>query len=275
MGKFSQTWSLMSECWQVLKQDKTLVLFPLISAICCMLLMASFAVPIVLTGVWHPPGHEAAMVQQVAYYGTLFAFYVVNYFIVIFFNSALVACAAARLTGGTPTFGDGIRTALSRLPVIAGWALVSATVGLLLKVIEDRSDKIGQIVAGLIGMAWTVMTFLVVPVLVIENKGPIAALKESTSLLKKTWGEQVISNCSFGLIFFVLSLPAFLLVGLAIYVHTSVVVAVCLSLAVIYWVALALINSALHAIFQTALYLYARDGHIEGFNAEVLGGALR
>ena len=204
MGKIARTWSLMSECWQVLKQDKSLLVFPLISGICCLLLLASFAVPLYTTGNWQPPGHDATTQRQVAYYGTLFAFYVCNYFIVVFFNAAIVACAAIRMGGGNPTVGDGLRAAASRLPVIAGWALVSATVGLILRIIEDRSDKIGQIIAGLLGMAWTVVSFLVVPILVIENKGPIAALQDSTALLKKTWGEQLISNFSFGMIFFVL-----------------------------------------------------------------------
>lgn len=275
MGKFTRTWSLMSECWQVLKEEKSLVLFPLISGICCLLLLASFAVPIYMTGAWHPPvGHDVERVRQVAYLGTLFAFYVANYFIVVFFNAAIVACAAIRLTGGAPTFADGLRAAGSRLPVIAGWALVSATVGLILRIIEDRSDKIGQIVAGLLGMAWTVISFLVVPILVIENKGPIAALKDSTSLLKKTWGEQLISNFSFGSIFFVLSIPAFALIFLGFYLGGAVAGIACVVFSVIYLIVLALIQSALQAIFQTALYLYARDGQVQGFRTEVLESAM-
>jgi hypothetical protein len=193
----------------------------------------------------------------------------------VFFNAAMVACAAIRLGGGQPTVADGLRAAASRLPVIAGWALVSATVGLILRIIEDRSDKIGQIVAGLLGMAWTVVSFLVVPVLVIENKGPIAALKESTGLLKKTWGEQLISNFSFGMIFVVLSIPAFALILLGFYLGGAVVGIVCVGLAAIYLITLGLIQSALQAIFQTALYLYARDGQVpEGFRAEVLESAM-
>jgi hypothetical protein len=274
MGKFSRTWSLMLECWHVLMQEKSLLVFPLISGICWLLLLASFAVPIFVTDSWRPPGHDAEPIRQVAFYGTLFAFYVASYFIVVFFNAAIVACAAMRLSGGTPTIGDGLRAAGARLPVIAGWALVSATVGLILRIIEDRSDKVGQIVAGLLGMAWTVVSFLVVPILVIENKGPIAALKDSTSLLKKTWGEQLISNFSFGAIFAVLTIPAFVVVILGFYLGGATVGIVCVCLAAIYWVALALVQSALQAIFQTALYLYARDGQVQGFRTEVLSGAL-
>jgi hypothetical protein len=159
--------------------------------------------------------------------------------------------------------------------VIAGWALVSATVGLVLRMIEDRSAKIGQIVAGLLGMAWTVVSFLVVPILVIENKGPIAALKDSTTLLKKTWGEQLVSNFSFGMIFFLLGIPAFGLILLGILLGNTLAMVACIALAVVYLIVLALVQSALQAIFQTALYLYARDGRVpDGFRAEVLGNAL-
>src|SRR5436190_24108713 len=110
--------------------------------------------------------------------------------------------------GGEPTVADGFRAASARLPVIAGWALVSATVGVVLRIIEDRSEKVGRFVAGLLGMAWTLVSFLVIPILVVENKGPLLALKESTKLLKKTWGEQLTGSFSFGLVFFLMSIPA-------------------------------------------------------------------
>ena len=274
MGKISQTWTLMSESWSVLKQEKNLLVFPLLSCVCCLLLLASFAIPIFATGAWHLPKHDAAPVRQVMYYGTLFAFYVANYFIVIFFNAAVVACTAMRLEGETPTFRAGLRVAASRLPVIAGWALVAATVGLVLRIAEDRSDKVGQFVAGLLGVAWSAMSFLVVPILVVENKGPIAALRESTGLLRKTWGQQLVCNFSFGFIFFLLSLPGIALLFLGFH-WGSAIGFTCLGLAVVYWILLSLIHSTLQTIFQTALFLYARDGHVEGFSSEVLEGALR
>ena len=276
MGKIARTWSLMSDSWQVLKLDKSLVVLPFISGICCLLLLASFAVPIYTTGAWHPPGHDAETYRQVLYYGTLFAFYFANYFIVVFFNAAIVACAATRMGGGNPTITDGLRTAASRLPVIIGWALVSATVGLILRIIEDRSDKVVQIIAGVLGMAWTLMSFLVVPILVIENKNPFAAMQESTALLKRTWGEQVVGNFSFSGIFFLLSLPAIGLIVLGFVMGSAIALIACVGLAIVYLILLSLIHTALQAIFQTALYLYARDGVVpEGFHGEVLETALR
>lgn len=276
MGKITRTWSLMGECWHVLMADKSLLIFPLLSGICCLMLLASFAVPLYLTHGWVPPSHDAAPTHQVAYYGSLFAFYVANYFVVVFFNTAIVACAAERMTGGNPTIGDGLRAATGRLPLIAGWAVVSATVGLILRVIEDRSDKVGAIVAGILGMAWTVISFLVVPVMVVENKGPFAALSESTRLLKQTWGEQLVSNFGFGGIFFLLSLPAFAVMISGFWLHLGTAIDLALVvLGVIYLIALSLVQSALQAIFQTALYLYARDGRVpDGFQSDTLEGAM-
>src|SRR5579859_1334341 len=111
MGKITRTWSLMSECWQILKQDKALLIFPLISGICCLLLLASFAVPLYVTNHWQPPGRDAGSTQQLLYYSVLFLFYVCNYFVVIFFNAGIIACATMRMTGGNPTVGDGFRAA--------------------------------------------------------------------------------------------------------------------------------------------------------------------
>ena len=107
MNKIQRTWSLMSACWQILKKDKEMLVFPLISGLCCLLVMASFALPLYFTGAWHPPKSDAATGQQVMYYGMLFLFYACNYFVVIFFNCAIVACATIRMTGGDLSVGDG------------------------------------------------------------------------------------------------------------------------------------------------------------------------
>jgi hypothetical protein len=275
MQKITRTWSMMSACWQVLKQDKSLVFFPLISGFCCLLLLASFAVPLFVTNHWQPPGRDAETTRQVAYYGVLFLFYVCNYFVIVFFNAALVSCAVLRLTGSTPTFGDGLRAASSRLPVIMGWVLISATVGLILRLIEDRSEKIGSLVAGLLGAAWTLVSFLVVPILVVENKNPFAALKESTGMLKKTWGERIVGNFSFGLIVLLLAIPGIALIVLGFFTGSPAAIATCVALGALYLIALALVQSALQAIFQAALFLYARDGQVpHGFEADVLGNAM-
>jgi hypothetical protein len=261
--KFSYTWELMRASWDVLKQDKELLIFPMLSGICCLLVLASFAAPIWYAGSWQPPARDAAWQRQAVYYGVLFLFYLCNFTVITFFNTAIIAGAIERMSGGDPTVASCLNAAFSRLPLIFGWALVSATVGLVLRFIEDRSEKVGSFVAGLLGMAWSIASFLVVPILVAERKGPIDALQGSAKMLRKTWGEQLVSNFSFGFVFFLLSIPAYLAIGLGIYAGAALKqlpLAIAAGvLAVAYLITLALVQSALQSIFQAALYLHARE----------------
>ncbi len=271
----------MRASWEVLKQDKELLFFPLLSAIGCVLVLASFAAPILALTDWQAAGESMAAgtaealsvsdgkvsADQIMQMLGLFLFYCCNYFVIIFFNAGLIACAEIRMEGGDPTVGDGLRAAWSRLPAILGWAVLAATVGLVLRMIEERSNLVGKIVAGLLGMAWSITSFLVVPILVIENEGPLSALQRSASMLKKTWGEQIIGNFSFGLIFIVLALPLALLLFTGIAAQSVALVVV----SVIGFIVIALAQSALQGIFQAALYLYMRDGEApEGFEASAL-----
>ena len=277
MGKTSQTWSFMRASWLVLKMDKKLLIFPLISGICCLFVIVSFVMNVEL------PENDASNTTT---YLIIFLFYFCNYFVIVFFNSAVIACATIRMGGGDPKVSDGLRAAITRLPLIAGWALVSSSVGLVLRIIESRFEKAGELVASLLGMAWTMVSFLVIPILVIEKKGPISAFKESKLLLKKTWGEQVVGHFGFGLIFFLLSLPALILIGAVIAAVTGVLIVplegmtgiamlIMIVLAVIYLIVLALIQSTLQAIFQAAIYLYARKGEVPaGFELEMLRNAI-
>lgn len=275
----------MRASWDVLRQDKELLLFPLFSGVCCVLVLASFAGPILAMTDWQAasdsmaPGAAQALMEtdgdplagQALYMATLFLFYFCNYFVIIFFNAGLIACARIRMEGGDPTVADGLREAWARLPAIAGWAAIAATVGLVLRMIEERSNLVGKIVAGLLGMAWSITSFLVVPILVIENEGPVSSLKRSAAMLKKTWGEQIIGNFSFGLIFVLLALPGVLLLALGVTANSVSLIVV----SVLYFIGIALAQSALQGIFQAALYLYMRDGEApEGFEAGALQGSI-
>src|SRR5205814_1944645 len=123
------------------RRDTSILIFPLLSGICCILVIASFALPMFMTDHWRPPAAEVTPAQKIAYYALLFLFYFCNYFVITFFNTALIACALARLTGGQPSVAGGFREAFSRIHLIFGWALLSATVGLILRIIEERFEK--------------------------------------------------------------------------------------------------------------------------------------
>lgn len=258
--RLSNGWELAKQSLQVLRLDKELMLFPAMSGLACLLVLASFAVPVWLSGEAEFIVQHREAPQNPLAYVLLFAFYFVNYFVIVFFNVGLVECAIIRFRGGDPTVGDGLHAATERLPQIVGWALVSATVGVILRVIESQSEKVGQFVAGLMGMAWGAATYFVVPVLVIEKVGPVDAVKRSFAILRKTWGEALTANFSIGLFVFAAHLLAIVPAVLGVLVAGVPGLIVGALITVVLWIMIALAAAALNAIVLAATYLYAAEG---------------
>ncbi len=277
-AKFAQSWSLVKASASVLRSDKELLVFPLVSAICSVIVAASFFVPALLGGMFSRMGDSGR--ADVGLYALLFAFYVVQYSVIIFFNSALVGAALIRLRGGDPTVADGFRIAMSKLPAILGYAVIAATVGVLLRAAQERLGFIGRFVVGLIGLAWTVATFLVVPVLVNNDIGPVDAVKRSAELLKKTWGENLIGNTGIGLVFgFVLFAVVFAgggLIVLAASSGTTGLLIAAIVVVVFTFLLVVLVQAALQGVYSAALYRYAAEGEAgAGFAHEMVADAFR
>jgi hypothetical protein len=275
--RMAKGWELAKASLHVLRMDKELLVFPLVSSISCLLVLASFALPL-----WNSPyaavvinDHQAPN-DPVAYL-ILFAFYFVNYFVIVFFNSALVACAIIRFKGGDPTLADGFRAATNRLPQILAWSLVSATVGMLLRVIESHAEKVGQIISAILGGAWSVATYFVVPVLVVERTDPITAVKRSLSVLRDTWGEALTANFGIGFVTFlaVVLVGIIPLIGGGFALTVSVPLGVALiALGMAGLFVVALVSSTLDSILLAALYLYAAEGEVpQYFDKSLFEGA--
>lgn len=275
MGKLARTWQLMGASWRMLQQDKRLIVFPLISGVALAIIIILFVVPIFVAFAGQP--HASGPVHMtLPMYAAMFVFYFLDYFVIIFFNSALIACVLKQIDGEPPTLGYGLAVARQRLPQILGWALLTSTVGILLRMLEEKVGLIGRIVVGLLGMAWSVTSFLVVPVMVAEGSGPIESYKRSVAMLRQTWGEQIIGNVGFGLLFAVFGVaPAFLLVLLAAQGGKRIFLAIA-AILVVYLVLLALVQSTLQTIYQVAIYLYAANGEAPpGFDGQLVAGAFR
>ena len=193
----------------------------------------------------------------------------------VFFNSAIVACATIRMGGGDPTLLDGLNIASSRIFKIIMWAFVAASFGMLLRMIQGRSNLLGKAISGLLGMAWSLTSYLVIPVLVNENKWPFDAFVDSIDLLKKAWGEGLVGSFSFGLIFTIASLPAYFILGIGVYSGGSILF-LTLVAAIAYFLALSIFHSALQGIFQAALYQFASFGNVpSGFREDQLRHAIQ
>jgi hypothetical protein len=265
----------------VLRSDKSLLVFPLLSGLCTLLVAASFLIPVavMVIGGEHA-GQDFHQRMPVGAYLLMFAFYLVQYFVIIFFQTALTGVALMHLRGEPTSVAAGFALARSRLPHIFGYALIAATVGLLLRMVQERLGLIGRLVVGFLGLAWTVATFLVVPILASQDVGPVDAVKRSVELLKRSWGENLIGNGGIGVVFGLLMLLAVLvaaaLIGGAVASQSIVAIVFAVVVVVFGFILLGLIQSSLHGIYAAALYRYAESGEASvGFDQGLLEQAFR
>src|SRR6267378_811458 len=250
-------WQLTKVSLGILRKEKGLILLPFLS-----LLLTGAAWLVFVISIFFFSATPSNPFGYWLFYVGLAIVYFVTFFVSIYFNAAVMGAAMIRLNGGNPTISDGLKVANANLKRIAGWALVSATVGLVLRALAERFGAIGRIVAGFAGLAWGVATYLVVPVLIFEKIGPWAAVKRSGSLLRQTWGEAAGGYLTLGAIFVLLALPGvlFLVVGGLIGGIVGLLVGV--AVAVVYWLFLGLLGAAAQSILVTALYRYATTGKL-------------
>jgi len=261
----TRSWGIVRKSFGVLMGEKQLLAFPALSGLAMLVLLASFIVPVFVLG------------ENVLLIPLLFIFYFASYFVVIFFNSALVHAVGEKAGNRQVSLGGSLAFASSRVFSIAGWAVFSATVGLILGIIRSqaRNRGLGGMVASLaasvIGAAWSFATFLVVPVMVFENVGPIAALKRSVELLKSTWSEQVWGGFSISGIFLLLYLPA---IGLGILLAFLGQFAILLPALILYAALVFVLQGAVEGIFTAELYKYAATGEAAVFKDELEPGKI-
>ena len=267
MGRIRRTLELAKSSWRVLQHDRELLVLPVVSfAVSAIVVVPLLVVAWAFTGgtTTNAAGEESVDPATIAIFVVAaLAMSVIG----VFFNGALVAGAYQRFTGGDPTIGSALAKAGRHLPALVGWALLTGTVGLILQALRERAGFLARFVVDLIGAAWDVATFLVVPALIIDEDGPIDGLKRSASLLRQTWGENIAARVGFGLLGFVLVIPGLVIGGLAVAAGGPVLIAGILVAVV--WIGLVIVvMTALNAIFQTALYMYATTGSMpSGFEA--------
>ena len=267
MSRFSNSIELVKECVTVMRSDKELSIFPVISFLGVLLVSAAFAIPMYLGGLLDRL--QAASGPAATDYVILFFYYLVMYFVIVFCGSALIGAAMVRLRGGDPTLGDGFRAAGGHLGAILGYSAISATVGLVLGLLSSRGGTAGRVGSAVAQTGWSILTFLAMPILVMEGVGPIEAIRRSGKLLKKTWGEQLIGSGGIGLVFGLLMF-AIILLGVAFGVVAAKAESVTVLVAVIAIVLLALaavglISATLTGIYRAALYSFAATGEVGPF----------
>lgn len=274
MGRFARSWELAKESAKILMADKELIFFPILSA--CISFIAVAILTAILAGVGlFVPGAADALSQAsndgsnlstIGGIVVLFIFYLVTSFIVTYFTSGLVGAALIRLRGGDPTFGDGIRIANQHVGAIFMFAIMAATIGVISSLIRGNSKNrsvLRDIAASLTETAWNIASFLAVPIIVSQPVSAWEAVKQSTLMLKKTWGEQIIGSAGIGFVFAIPFIVIIIggIVGLFALLSAGYGTAalVVLVLMIVLITLLAVIQTALSGIYKAAIYLYAAE----------------
>jgi hypothetical protein len=277
MSRFSRSISLVKSSWGVLSHDKELLALPAISGLATAVCVAPFFAGAFLAG--SDMTSSDPSIGPLGYV-LMFIGYLVAAYITIFFQAALIMAANERLSGGSPTLGSALAGAASRAGHILPWAIISATVSIVLRSLQERSGIIGRLVLGLVGMAWTVVTLLVLPILVIEGTGVKEALTRSGAAFKRTWGENVMGSAGIGLVGVIGFLIGLVVAGPIIYLgaanDSTPLLLGGIALLVVWLVVVSVFSAALSGVFQTALYRYAVLGEEPaGFTHDQIEGAFR
>ena len=214
------------------------------------------------TGKLEPVGREPTG----EYMAWIFLTYMIGSIVVVFWNTAIIASAHERLTGGDPTIMTGIKAAFSRIHIIILWGIIAGTVGLLLRIARDAISNnkkahpalkiLAYIMMWMVEIAWWMYTFFIIPMIVLEKKGIREGLRDGRSLFGKTWGENVTSGLGIGLITvigIVISLGISFLIFM-ISPEAGIIVGVLLIGGLILWA-----NTA-EVVVVAALYEFAKTG---------------
>jgi len=255
MQRIKNSWELGKVSWAVLKSDRTLAWFPVLSAVVGLAVFGVFAGLIATMGI-----DDRNDSLQGFGYVLVFVAYIALAFVTTYFMAALVHAANERLDGRPTRFGESIQAATGKIHRILPWAIVAATVSVILQAIEERLGWFGVLIARLLGAAWAVVTFLTVPVIMLEDVGPINALKRSGTLLKQTWGENLSAQAGFGILGMVAMIPGALVIYLGIATDTTAGLVILGGLGIAWLILVAVVLSAMSGIYRTALYRYAVDG---------------
>jgi Family of unknown function (DUF6159) len=270
MSRIRRGWGLTKKSWGLLNEHRELIRFPLYGAVATTLL----AIVTLGPGLYLLDQDELAGAIPLIVIG-VYVLSVVGFY----FSVGLAACADMIFRGQDASVSDGLAVARERFSAICGWAAISTAISLVMGVLENQGGIGGQIAARLVGAAWSLVTFLAVPVIAIEGTGPFQTLKRSASMFRERWGQQITGNIAIGAAIFLIGvLPAAALIvgGVLVWSSASFLGALLVVIGALLLAIALLISRALSGIFGVALYRYALDGEaVGGFTVEDLESAVK
>jgi hypothetical protein len=269
-GTFSDSWKLTKTAFRLIAEDRALLVFPVVAGLSILGVIALLILGWVWVA-WPLATTQGGFQLNGTFYAVAIALFVAAYFAMVFLSvyctAALVGAATLKLSGQQPTAADGWRIARARLGRLFLWSVIAATVGLVIQLVASRVRGVGGAVIRIVGgVAWSVVTYFMVPVIIYEDLGAWKSLARSAHLFTSTLGRTLVSNIVVGLMIAAGVVAALVLgiAGLFVLVGGSVVLGVLLiGVGIAVAVIVALIGAAAEGILRAALYRYATTGKID------------
>ncbi len=265
--RLSNGWELAKTSFKVLMTNKKLIIFPVLSAMSVLLVLGSFGITIFASAGWDTDNLNHY--NRGTIYLFTFLFYIVNYFIIVFFNMSLMNCAKQYFDGEEVSVMKGLSFSMSRIGAIFAWAVFAGTVGMILRMLRQESGWIGRLLISFIGIAWSAAVFFVIPVIAYEQVGPYEAMQRSIAIMKEKWGEGIGANFSIGLVSMLFIIPIVIL-GMAISSFVNEAAGIVFFVGGIF--AMLAVTSALHSIVVSAIYNQIKGGDSAGFDPQITDG---
>jgi hypothetical protein len=280
MNVFQRSWKITKLSLNVMRKDKELFLFPIVGGIFSLLFLLAMIFPFIITD----PAKDVVG-TGIPFFAVIFIIYFGLALIATFFNTCVVYTVKKRFSGGDATFAESIKFAFSKFHLVVAWSIVSATVGLLLRILDQIGENMGEVgqmimsvLTLILGAVWSIITVFVIPAMVYHNVGPFTAIKRSVHAIKHTWGESLIRYYGLGLIELIMIVGGVIL-GIIFAIMTSsipVLFFIVIAIFAIYLVAVVVFFNVANTIFNTALYVYADTGKVpKVYDAEVIANAFQ
>ena len=267
--------SLSVDSLYVVLRDKTLLWFPLLSMSMTMLTVWMFYLAAGNDKMMFIVNTQVNAVGQQSlnygYYATVFIAYLCLHGFAVYCNTALVACAHISMTERDSKFRDGIQAATRALPSLVIYSLLASTIGTLLSLL-DREKHLSRIIRAVVRSGWSLLTYFVIPVIVVERRFIFSALPRSGQIMGQTWGEALSAHFGLGWFLLLLNIPT---AGFFAYEYYAGVVMPFSSALVLSWLLFTLIlGTTAKNVLTVVLYLYATTGEApKGWKAEALQNA--
>ena len=272
-------WSLISSSkiiaqanWPIIRKCRKLLIKPVLALLLCTLLCAGLLLALKEFTSLFDPDTRIQWRVTLGICASLSASLIIGVVFTLA-QGAMIAETHQLITGNDLTTDSTRGAVLKRVIRLLSWAVITTIAGPLLRVVSwaargNQHRRLNRGIMHIVG-EWNVISFLIVPSIIIDNRGAFKGINRSKELLHHTWGTYLSARVSFGWFAFAMIFPAIipgpvfgvlLMWDIVPFVSTPYAAGIVWITAgiIALWIAgVLIVCTTINAVFETILHLYA------------------